>query len=57
MYHTLVLFSTINTKDLIMRHAKFQICILKVNTIFDSAKQNPITFEQGFTCMCAHGLI
>ena len=30
VYHTLMSFSKINAKDLIMQHAKFQICILKL---------------------------
>ena len=47
VYHTLKIFSIVNAKDLLMPHTKFQVCTLKINTIFcHRKKKNPITFEQ-----------
>ena len=49
VYHTLKIFSIVNAKDLLMPHTKFQVCTLKINTIFCHRKKNPITFEQECT--------
>ena len=49
VYHTLKIFSNVNAKDLLMPHTKFQVCTLKINTIFCHRKKNPITFEQECT--------
>ena len=32
VYHTLKIFSSVNVKDLLMPHTKFQVCTLKINT-------------------------
>ena len=34
VYHTLKIFSIVNAKDFLMPHTKFQVCTLKINTIF-----------------------
>ena len=39
VYHTLKIFSIVNAKDLLMSHTKFQVCILKINTIFCHRKK------------------
>ena len=49
VYHTLKIFSIVNAKDLLMPQTKFQVCTLKINTIFCHRKKNPITFEQECT--------
>ena len=46
VYHTLKIFSIVIAKDLLIPHTKFQVCTLKINTIFCHAKKNPIIFEQ-----------
>ena len=47
VYHRLMIFFTMNAKDLIMQHENFHIYTLKLTTIFWHCKKNPITFEQG----------
>ena len=39
VYHTLKIFSIVNAKDLLMPHTKFQVCTLKINTIFCHRKK------------------
>ena len=39
VYHTLKIFSIVNAKDLLMTHTKFQVCTLKINTIFCHRKK------------------
>ena len=50
VYHTLMIFSMINTKDHKMRLTKFEMNTLKMSNIIWQCKQkNPITLEQGCT--------
>ena len=39
VYHTLKIFFIVNAKDLLMPHTKFQVCTLKINTIFCHSKK------------------
>ena len=39
VYHTLKIFSSVNAKDLLMPHTEFQVCTLKINTIFRHRKK------------------
>ena len=39
VYHTLKIFFIVNVKDLLMPHTKFQVCTLKINTIFCHRKK------------------
>ena len=39
VYHTLKIFLIVNAKDLLMPHTKFQVCTLKINTIFCHSKK------------------
>ena len=39
VYHTLKIFSIVNAKDLLMPRTKFQVCTLKINTIFCHRKK------------------
>ena len=56
VYHTLEIFSIVDAKDLRMPHTKFQVCTLKINTIFRHRKKNPITFEQECTLWNHNGI-
>ena len=42
VYHTLKIFSIVNAKDLLVPHTKFQVCTLKINTIFCHRKKIPL---------------
>ena len=47
VYHTLKIFSIVNAKDLLMPHTKFQVCTLKINTIFCHRKKKSHYFWTG----------
>ena len=47
VYHTLKIFSTVNAKNLLMPHTKFQVCTLKINTIFCHRKKKSHYFWTG----------
>ena len=47
VYHTLKIFSIVNAKDLLMPHTKFQVCTLKINTIFCHRKKKSLYFWTG----------
>ena len=60
VYHALKIFSIVNAKDLLMPHTKFQVCTLKINTIFCHRKKKshyfwtvvymPQNFTDGTIC-------
>ena len=47
VYHTLNIFPIVNAKDLLMPHTKFQVCTLKINTIFCHRKKKSHYFWTG----------
>ena len=47
VYHTLKIFSSVNAKDLLMPHTEFQVCTLKINTIFRHRKKKSHYFWTG----------
>ena len=47
VYHTLKKFSSVNAKDLLMPHTKFQICSLTINAIFCHHKKKSHYFWTG----------
>ena len=47
VYHTLKIFSIVNAKDLLMPHTKFQVCTLRINTIFCHRKKKSHYFWTG----------
>ena len=47
VYHTLKIFSIVNAKDLLIPHTKFQVCTLKINTIFCHRKKKSHYFWTG----------
>ena len=52
VYHTLKIFSIVNEKDLLMPHTKFQVCTLKINTIFCHRKKKSHYFWTGvYNCV------
>ena len=53
VYHTLKIFSIVNAKDLLMPHTKFQVCTLKINTIFCHRKKKSHYFWTG-VCNSSH---
>ena len=46
VYHTLKIFTIVNAKDLLMPHTKFQVCTLKINTIFCLRKKIPLLLNR-----------
>ena len=54
VYHTLKIFSIVNAKDLLMPHTKFQVCTLKINTIFCHRKKKiPLLLNRSVQgCFC-----
>ena len=63
VYHTLKIFSIVNAKDLLMPHTKFQVCTLKINTIFCHRKKKiPLLLNRSVhnliysNCMFAGGI-
>ena len=46
VYHTLKIFSSVNAKDLLMPHTEFQVCTLKINTIFRHRKKTPLLLNR-----------
>ena len=47
VYHTLKIFSSVNAKDLLMPHTEFQVCTLKIDTIFRHRKKKYHYFWTG----------
>ena len=47
VYHALKIFSIVNAKDVLMPHTKFQVCTLKINTIFGHRKKKSHYFWTG----------
>ena len=55
VYHTLKIFSFVNAKDLLMPHTKFQVCTLKINTIFCHRKKKiPLLLNRSVHCSRYH---
>ena len=54
VYQTLKIFSIVNAKDLIMPHTKFQVCTLKINTIFCHRKKKSHYFWTGVYINAQH---
>ena len=56
VYHTLKIFSSVNAKDLLMPHTEFEVCTLKINTIFRHRKKKiPLLLNRSVHCTTVLG--